>query len=141
MTHDLRGLTPEEYIELDRWHGFFKNHRDYSLVGTVKLPDIDPTIAVPPACPPPDWETNRDSSPSQKRSDESVENTKKEQHQEDSEHSKNHHHHRKPIENVNEKESVLKHPHANAHDNPAVKEGCHHKAAKAAAVAEEKHHV
>jgi hypothetical protein len=52
LTHDLRGLKPEEIKGLETWVTFYKNHMDYFLVGKVLLPEIDESTPVPKPCKP-----------------------------------------------------------------------------------------
>ncbi|KAJ7672867.1 cytochrome b5 [Mycena rosella] len=49
-THDLRGLTPEEYQGVQHWKKFFANHKDYTKVGRVSHPPIDPASPIPVHC-------------------------------------------------------------------------------------------
>ncbi|KAJ7179521.1 cytochrome b5-like heme/steroid binding domain-containing protein [Mycena filopes] len=48
-THDLRGLSDQEYEGVQHWKKFFANHKDYPQVGKVSHPPIDPASPVPGA--------------------------------------------------------------------------------------------
>jgi len=49
-THDLRGLTEQEYAGVQHWKQFFANHKDYPKVGKVSHPPIDPASPIPEHC-------------------------------------------------------------------------------------------
>lgn len=50
LTHDLRGVPEEEWIELVAWKLFYETHPKYFKVGTVQHPPIDPSIPPPAPC-------------------------------------------------------------------------------------------
>ncbi|CCG83924.1 protein of unknown function [Taphrina deformans PYCC 5710] len=50
LTHDLRGVPKEEWIELVAWKLFYETHAKYFKVGTVHHPPIDPRIPPPAPC-------------------------------------------------------------------------------------------
>lgn len=50
LTHDLRGVPREEWIELRAWRLFYETHPKYFKVGTVHHPPIDPSIPPPAPC-------------------------------------------------------------------------------------------
>jgi predicted heme/steroid binding protein len=50
LTHDLRGVPEEEWIELVAWKLFYETHTKYFKVGTVHHPPIDPRIPPPAPC-------------------------------------------------------------------------------------------
>lgn len=50
LTHDLRGVPQEEWIELDAWKLFYETHPKYYKVGTVHHPPIDPKTKPPAPC-------------------------------------------------------------------------------------------
>ncbi|KAJ7762813.1 cytochrome b5-like heme/steroid binding domain-containing protein [Mycena maculata] len=49
-THDLRGLSESEYAGVQHWKQFFANHKDYTKVGRVSHPPIDPASPIPEHC-------------------------------------------------------------------------------------------
>jgi len=49
-THDLRGLSEQEYAGVQHWKQFFANHKDYQKVGKVSHPPIDPASPIPEHC-------------------------------------------------------------------------------------------
>ncbi|KAJ7122851.1 cytochrome b5-like heme/steroid binding domain-containing protein [Mycena epipterygia] len=49
-THDLRGLSDQEYEGVQHWKKFFANHKDYPKVGRVSHPPIDPASPIPEHC-------------------------------------------------------------------------------------------
>ncbi|KAJ7047776.1 cytochrome b5-like heme/steroid binding domain-containing protein [Mycena alexandri] len=49
-THDLRGLSDQEYEGVQHWKKFFENHKDYPKVGRVSHPPIDPASPIPEHC-------------------------------------------------------------------------------------------
>jgi len=51
-THDLRGLSEQEYAGVQHWKQFFANHKDYVKVGRVSHPPIDPASPIPEHCDP-----------------------------------------------------------------------------------------
>ncbi|KAF9365260.1 hypothetical protein BGX34_010737 [Mortierella sp. NVP85] len=50
LTHDLRGLSPQQLEEVDAWADFYRNHPKYFKVGTVILDPIDPNSPIPVDC-------------------------------------------------------------------------------------------
>ncbi|KAF9113669.1 hypothetical protein BGX27_001086 [Mortierella sp. AM989] len=50
LTHDLRGLTPEQIADVDGWANFYRNHPKYFKIGTVILDPIDPNSPIPEDC-------------------------------------------------------------------------------------------
>ncbi|KAG0050542.1 hypothetical protein BGZ83_004665 [Gryganskiella cystojenkinii] len=50
LTHDLRGLTPDQLEAVDGWASFYRNHPKYFKVGTVILDPIDPNSPIPEDC-------------------------------------------------------------------------------------------
>jgi len=51
-THDLRGLTDRETKGVEHWKKFFAEHKDYTKVGKVLHPPIDPASPIPEHCNP-----------------------------------------------------------------------------------------
>jgi len=49
-THDLRGLSDQEYEGVLHWKQFFANHKDYPQVGKVSHRPIDPASPIPEHC-------------------------------------------------------------------------------------------
>jgi len=49
-THDLRGLSDQEYQGVQHWKKFFADHKDYTKVGRVSHPPIDPKSPIPEHC-------------------------------------------------------------------------------------------
>lgn len=52
MTHDTRGLDPEERAGIEHWKKFYADHQTYWKVGRLMLPPIDPKSPVPEHCDP-----------------------------------------------------------------------------------------
>ncbi|KAI9236655.1 hypothetical protein MVEG_04308 [Podila verticillata NRRL 6337] len=50
LTHDLRGLNPQQLADIDGWANFYRNHAKYYKVGTVILDPIDPLSPLPEDC-------------------------------------------------------------------------------------------
>ncbi|KAG0197806.1 hypothetical protein BGX28_008699 [Mortierella sp. GBA30] len=50
LTHDLRGLTPQQIADVEGWAKFYRDHPKYFRVGTVILDPIDPNSPIPPDC-------------------------------------------------------------------------------------------
>ncbi|CAI2175462.1 19482_t:CDS:2 [Funneliformis geosporum] len=50
LTHDLRGLTPQQLEDLKNWASFYRDHHTYYQVGRVVHPPIDPNSPIPPPC-------------------------------------------------------------------------------------------
>lgn len=50
LTHDLRGVPEEDWVELVAWKLFYETHAKYYKVGVVHHPAIDPSIPPPAAC-------------------------------------------------------------------------------------------
>ncbi|RUS18006.1 hypothetical protein BC937DRAFT_89248 [Endogone sp. FLAS-F59071] len=50
LTHDLRGLSPEELKTVAHWKGFYNDHHKYIKVGTVMHAPIDPASPIPEPC-------------------------------------------------------------------------------------------
>ncbi|CAG8502151.1 4761_t:CDS:2 [Ambispora leptoticha] len=50
LSHDLRGLTPDQLKSLEGWASFYRDHHTYFKVGRVALPPIDPNSPIPPPC-------------------------------------------------------------------------------------------
>ncbi|KAF9434050.1 hypothetical protein BGZ76_008649 [Entomortierella beljakovae] len=50
LTHDIRGLTPEQLQDIEGWAKFYRDHRKYFRVGTVILDPIDPSSPIPEDC-------------------------------------------------------------------------------------------
>ncbi|KAI0034435.1 cytochrome b5-like heme/steroid binding domain-containing protein [Vararia minispora EC-137] len=59
-THDLRGLSERELRSVNHWKTFFRDHKDYTRVGRVSHPTIDPASPVPEPCMPPKDATKSD---------------------------------------------------------------------------------
>ncbi|KAK7061355.1 sterol metabolism-related protein [Favolaschia claudopus] len=51
-THDLRGLSDQEYAGVQHWKKFFAEHKEYRKVGRVSHPPIDPKSPIPVHCDP-----------------------------------------------------------------------------------------
>ncbi|KAJ6510246.1 cytochrome b5-like heme/steroid binding domain-containing protein [Mycena vitilis] len=49
-THDLRGLSDQEYEGVQHWKKFFAGHKDYPKVGKVSHRPIDPASPIPEHC-------------------------------------------------------------------------------------------
>ncbi|RXK36651.1 hypothetical protein M231_06038 [Tremella mesenterica] len=49
LTHDVRGLSPDEMKGLEHWRSFFANHKDYHKIGHILNP-LDPQTPIPPPC-------------------------------------------------------------------------------------------
>lgn len=50
LTHDLRGVPKEDWVELVAWKLFYETHSKYFKVGTVHHPPIDDSIPPPAPC-------------------------------------------------------------------------------------------
>lgn len=50
LTHDLRGLSPEQLAKINGWASFYRNHHTYTRVGTVIHPPIPEDAPIPPSC-------------------------------------------------------------------------------------------
>ena len=50
LTHDLRGLTPDQVKQIDTWQAFYEDHAKYFRVGKVIHPPIDPASPIPEDC-------------------------------------------------------------------------------------------
>lgn len=51
-THDIRGLSEQEMNSLQHWKKFYAEHKDYTKVGKVNHPPIDPSSPIPEHCDP-----------------------------------------------------------------------------------------
>ncbi|CAG8559998.1 9660_t:CDS:2 [Cetraspora pellucida] len=50
LTHDLRGLTPQQIKDIENWASFYRDHHSYFKVGIVMHPPIDPSSPIPAPC-------------------------------------------------------------------------------------------
>ncbi|WFD19614.1 hypothetical protein MCAP1_001848 [Malassezia caprae] len=50
LTHDVRGLSPEQVEALERWYKFYADHNTYYKVGSLKVPPLDPNTPIPEPC-------------------------------------------------------------------------------------------
>lgn len=50
LTHDLRGLSPDQIKDVEGWVKFYLDHPKYFKVGRVLHPPIDPSSPIPPDC-------------------------------------------------------------------------------------------